>query len=270
MSSSTTTAHTIAVAGAVGGSAGNDGFNASVGSLVVDQLLKTEAKVVVLIRSSSADLPQVAELKRKGVQIAVVDYSNASSLERALQGVDLVVSALAGGGTGLQFTLDDAAKAAGAKAFIPSEFGKDAGLFSDFIPFFLKGGDGQIELVGSDDVPVDFINKADVASYVAHVAISIPVASLSGQTFRLSGFRTTFFKLASYLKSKQPATEAKPEIVRVSVEDALTSFKEQRSPIAYLKAKWAQGEGVVRTEEQVVETRKAFVGWEPLPVEKCL
>jgi uncharacterized protein YbjT (DUF2867 family) len=47
------------------------------------------------------------------------------SLENALRGVDLVVSTLSGPTVGKQINLIHAAKAAGVKRFIPSEFGTD-------------------------------------------------------------------------------------------------------------------------------------------------
>lgn len=61
----------------------------------------------------------MTELRAKGAQIAVVDYSDPSSVKSALQGVDIVVSALAGGGFGFQTVLADAGKAAGVKLFVP-------------------------------------------------------------------------------------------------------------------------------------------------------
>lgn len=40
-------------------------------------------------------------------------------------GVDVIVSAIGGGGLGDQFQMLEAAKAAGVKRFVPSEFGVD-------------------------------------------------------------------------------------------------------------------------------------------------
>lgn len=55
MSSSSTSFHVFAIAGAIGGS-GNDGPSGSLGSFIVDELLKAGAEVHVLARAASVSL----------------------------------------------------------------------------------------------------------------------------------------------------------------------------------------------------------------------
>jgi hypothetical protein len=52
-----------------------------------------------------------------------VNYESVDSLKEALQGQDALVSAAATPAVGSQYSLVDAAVAAGVKRFIPSEFG---------------------------------------------------------------------------------------------------------------------------------------------------
>lgn len=63
---------------------------------------------------------RAAQLQSKGVKISVIDYKDPASLKQALEGVEVVVSTLAGGGLPLQHALADGAKAAGVKLFVPS------------------------------------------------------------------------------------------------------------------------------------------------------
>ncbi|KAL2837216.1 NmrA-like family protein [Aspergillus pseudodeflectus] len=87
------------------------------GSVVVDELLKAGFKVSVLTRSSSSlnDVPA-------GVEIHEVDYTSQSILQAALNGVDAVVSTVAGVAVSSQKPLIDAAIAAGVKHFIPADY----------------------------------------------------------------------------------------------------------------------------------------------------
>jgi hypothetical protein len=57
--------------------------------------------------------------------VICLDVSNAESLKKAFTGVDVVVSTISGGGFAVQGNLLTAAKEAGVKRFVPSEFGVD-------------------------------------------------------------------------------------------------------------------------------------------------
>jgi uncharacterized protein YbjT (DUF2867 family) len=52
-----------------------------------------------------------------------VDYSNKKSVKDALAGVDIVICTIAGSALGAQVGIAEAAKEAGVKLFVPSEFG---------------------------------------------------------------------------------------------------------------------------------------------------
>jgi NmrA-like family len=52
-----------------------------------------------------------------------VDYSNEGSIQHALTGVDVVISTIPGAAVDIQVKIAAAAKNAGVKLFVPSEFG---------------------------------------------------------------------------------------------------------------------------------------------------
>ena len=93
----------FAVAGGAGG----------LGSLITKELLAQGAKVTVLSRSETTKVPE-------GASVRAVDYSNAEDLVKALEGHDVLVSALNAGGFPSQPALVDAAKKAGIKHVVPS------------------------------------------------------------------------------------------------------------------------------------------------------
>ena len=58
-----------------------------------------------------------------GAKLITVDYSNKESIKKALTGVDVVICTLAVAALNLQPGIAEAAKEAGVKLFVPSEFG---------------------------------------------------------------------------------------------------------------------------------------------------
>ena len=57
------------------------------------------------------------------MKVIPVDYSNKESIKDALTGSDVVISTIASAALGVQLGIAEAAKEAGVKLFIPSEFG---------------------------------------------------------------------------------------------------------------------------------------------------
>lgn len=96
---------------------------------IIEALLKRNATVVVLTRSSDKALPQ-------GAKLAKVDYDDVQLVTRTLRehGVQVVISTLNPQGLASQNKVADAAKEAGVKLFAPSEFGAPtAGVESGFL-----------------------------------------------------------------------------------------------------------------------------------------
>ena len=56
-------------------------------------------------------------------KVIPVDYSNKESIKSALTGVDVVISTIPATALGVQVVIAEAAKEAGVKLFVPSEFG---------------------------------------------------------------------------------------------------------------------------------------------------
>jgi uncharacterized protein YbjT (DUF2867 family) len=102
------------------------GPTGNLGPYLVRELVTQNKDVYALIRPESMSNPQkVNPLKELGVHLVKGDVNDPVSLDKACAGKDAVISALGGGQLMQQEALLHAAKAAGVKRFIPSEFGVD-------------------------------------------------------------------------------------------------------------------------------------------------
>lgn len=95
---------------------------------IVHLLLNAEHRRCILQGSKTA-VPH-------GAQILRVDYTDTASLKDALRGVNVVISAISTNALLSQFPLAEAAKAAGVKLFVPSEFGNPT--TGDLVPGFMS------------------------------------------------------------------------------------------------------------------------------------
>jgi NAD(P)-dependent dehydrogenase (short-subunit alcohol dehydrogenase family) len=95
------------------------GASGNVGHYVVPALLEAGVKVTVATRAdSTASFPP-------GAQVATADYKSLASLTSIIRGHESVISLVGPAALTDQKHLIDAAIAAGATYFIPSEFGHD-------------------------------------------------------------------------------------------------------------------------------------------------
>ncbi|KAH7099443.1 NAD(P)-binding protein [Auriculariales sp. MPI-PUGE-AT-0066] len=196
----------FAVAGGTGG----------LGHLIASELVAVGAKVAVLTRpDSNSKLPPGAEARQ-------VDYSSEASLLKALEGIEAVVSVLAGAGFAVQTPLADAAKKAGVKLFVPSEFGLRTSELSDNS---VAGGKGltiakkSISFVGEGHTPVSFTTRPDIARFTAYTLTHLPLEQLSNATLGVEGDRQSFRELVKIFGEVIEDAEKKVE------REGLAAFK---------------------------------------------
>jgi uncharacterized protein YbjT (DUF2867 family) len=72
---------------------------------------------------ASRDKEQNKSFAAQGVRIAAAEYTDVPALTAALAGTDVVISTISFFAIDAQVPIAEAAKAAGAKLFLPSEFG---------------------------------------------------------------------------------------------------------------------------------------------------
>ncbi|KAL7416339.1 NmrA-like family-domain-containing protein [Mrakia frigida] len=205
-------------------------------------------KVKVLARASAINTPASREVAGLGVSIEEADYDSPESLEKVLEGVEVVVSTLGGPGLKSQPALAMATKTVDVKLFVPSEFGNDTrgissdhplarkmefqatlkeidlpsavffnGIYADFIKTFMSVKDDQILITGERKANVSFTARADVSSFLAHVLTHLHLSQLANSVFLIEGHGTNYLALATALQEKQPSLK----IVHETHEEAL-------------------------------------------------
>ena len=103
------------------------GATGNLGSMISLALVKRGAVVKALVRNDS-DIAKTSILKDAGIEVIPVNYDDVENLRKACEGVNCLVSALAGLSDVIlatQKNLLDAALSAGVKRFIPSDFCTD-------------------------------------------------------------------------------------------------------------------------------------------------
>lgn len=213
------------------------GAGPTIGGRIVKALVEQGASVVALLRPSSAS---ISSPLLQGAKIATADYADVKAVASILREnkTQVVISALAYGALSSQSTLADAAKEAGVKLFVPSEFGMPTeggkaahtvtksqfadylkssgipslriytGMFMEFIPQFTGVDLGKFLVLGKGDASFSTTALDDVAGFTAHVLTTLPPAKLHDASFRVEGERTSFNKVgALYTASKNITVE---------------------------------------------------------------
>ncbi|KAL5531647.1 hypothetical protein ACEPAG_4524 [Sanghuangporus baumii] len=281
---------TFAVAGAGG-----------LGKFVVEALLakKNEgviSSVAILSRSSSGHDDLIA----KGAKFILVDYSAPSSIKSAVAGVDVVVSTLSGPPLGSQLQLATGAKAAGAKLFVPSEFGNDTdgategfwgeketfkkklknelnlpyaafytGGFTDFL--FQKGFEqatgfdfinGKITVPGEGTSPISWTTRDDIGRFVAHVLTELPKDKLEWRIFRIEGDRTSLNQIIEDYKARSGKNVSVAHRPRSELEERLKKDPSEVLTAVFLS--WDKGQGPSGKPEELANSE--FPQWKPKKV----
>ncbi|KAI0258375.1 NAD-binding protein [Gloeopeniophorella convolvens] len=215
----------------------------ALGSYVIRQFLKEKAagtvnQVVVLTRqlSRGSHLLQGSNTAVDGdAKVVAVDYSNKESIKSAFAGIDVAISTIAGVALGLQASIAEAAKEAGVKLFVPSEFGgvtegateglftakaniqtqlKAIGIpytlfytgpFSDFVfnsHLWLDLSSGKVTIGGDGNTKISFTSRTDIARYLAFVLTCLPAEQLHNRAFSIAGDTKSFNEVFQQYEAK--------------------------------------------------------------------
>ncbi|KAG0197394.1 hypothetical protein BGX28_009112 [Mortierella sp. GBA30] len=152
---------TIAIAGATG----------TLGTPITNALLDFGYKVKVLTRSVTTN-DKLAAFERRGATV-VYDAFSGNNLVAALKGVEVLVSAVAGDFYNSQVPLIDAAKAAGVKRFVPSEFGIDTIKYNNDTHPFLVGKNKLRDYLEKSGLEYTYIFNAIFAEYLPALGFNV-------------------------------------------------------------------------------------------------
>ncbi|KAG8729329.1 hypothetical protein FRC11_009022, partial [Ceratobasidium sp. 423] len=206
-------AKTVALAGA----------NGFVGKAFAKEFLNQGIDLRILTRPDSINSAPLQEFKSKGASLHAISYDDEASIVNALQGVDVLVSTVAGAAlVSAQVPLIKAAKAAGVKLFFPSEYGsvfedtsnpspviqakktvlkaaQEAGLpyaalsnggFPEYCfipPLGYNFADKKVTVWGDGNVKSTWTTVHSVADWVANVLKTVPISQLENKHLRIQG-----------------------------------------------------------------------------------
>ncbi|KAJ7785091.1 hypothetical protein DFH07DRAFT_948170 [Mycena maculata] len=201
----------------------------AVGLPIIGALAAQNVRVILLSRPEST-----SKVVPSGVQVAKVDYSNASAVAEVFKqhNVDVVLSTITTMAVTAQRSLVDAAKLGSIKLFVPSEFGmpteghkegilgeKDrfaeslkaagipyvrfyTGMFAENLARLIGySTHGKITIVGKGEVPLSITSIGDIAGFVAHVLTTLSPSELENHVFRLEGDRKSLNELGLLFKT---------------------------------------------------------------------
>ncbi|KAJ7593629.1 hypothetical protein C8J56DRAFT_853325 [Mycena floridula] len=217
----------------------------AIGEHIVKSLLSHNASTIILSRKSSKSSPDF------GAQVFKVDYDDVASVTSVFKdhSVDVVISTLThAGGLPAQYPIAEAAKAAGVKLFVPSEFGfvtegatgdpeksflvyknnfaqhlKAIGLpsarfytggFFSYVPWLTEFNvNGKINIIKkySGTQQITWTADQDIGGFVAHVLTTLPAKDLEFKEFRLQGQRASFVEISSLLNKEIARVDELPE-----------------------------------------------------------
>ncbi|CAE6484243.1 unnamed protein product [Rhizoctonia solani] len=198
------------------------GANGYVGKALANAFLDVSAyKVRLLVRPESIETVPYQEYKKRGALLYAVSYDDENSLVTALEGVDVLVSAVGTAGlTSAQIPLIKAAKQAGVKVFFPSEYGgqfpdtpsplsakkdivktaQDQGLpvttlsiggFPEYMfafgPLGFSFADKKITIWGEGNTKVTWTTARSVGDWLANVLKTVPVSELQDKELKIQG-----------------------------------------------------------------------------------
>ncbi|KAI6112376.1 hypothetical protein EDD17DRAFT_762354 [Pisolithus thermaeus] len=236
------------------------GAGPTVGSRIVQALIKRGASVVVLARPSSGS---TASPLLQGAKIANVDYADVPGVSTVLRdnNVEVVISALSFGALQVQTSLAKAAQSAAVKLLVPSEFGMPTegvtdgalaikakfaayakslgipvlriynGMFIEFVPWLTGVELGKFHLLGQQNKLCSFTSLDDVSGFVAHALTTFPSSSLHDATYRIEGDRTSLEAIGALYEARVPPVPV------VHVEKLPDGFDKQ----TFLQTKFAEG-----------------------------
>lgn len=141
------------------------GANGYVGKAFVDAFLNLNAfKLRLLVRTESIETAPYQEYKNRGAELYAISYDDEESLVKALDGVDVLISAVAAAAlTSAQIPLIKASKKAGVKVFFPSEYG---GQFPDTVSPPLQAKQLVVKTAQKHGLPVATLNNGGFPEYI--------------------------------------------------------------------------------------------------------
>lgn len=283
------TAKVVALAGASG----------YVGKAFAKAFLDVNAfQLRILTRPESIESAPLQELKSRGASLHAVNYEDEASIVKALEGVDVLVSTVAGSAlVSAQVPLIKAAKAAGVKTFFPSEYGsvfedenpspviqgkktvlktaKEVGLpitalsnggFPEYCfipPLGYSFAEKKVTVWGDGNDKASWTTVRSVADWVANVLKTVPVEQLQNKHFKIQGNLASANEIVKLWEQKHNDKLQVDYHPVQELDDRLNA--NQADFLATLIKEWATGRGEIGGQDNGL-----YPDWKPDTIESVL
>ncbi|CAK5280814.1 unnamed protein product [Mycena citricolor] len=231
------------------------GAGAVGGPILAAFAAQPSAKVILLSRNASKSVPANVQL----VQIPSYDDVPAVTAALKAHNVEVIVSTLSTVALPAQLSIADAAKQAGVKLFVPSEFGLSTerdtegplaeknriieklqsvgvpylriftGLLIEFVPWAVNynAEAKKLYVVGKSEGPVSVVSVDDVGGYLAHILTHQPTSVLENQILRIEGDRIPGYRSLGSLFGAEVVTVEAMEGELSGLKDMLMDLADQ-------------------------------------------
>ncbi|CAE6470615.1 unnamed protein product [Rhizoctonia solani] len=282
-------AKTVALAGA----------NGFVGKAFATEFLKQGLELRILTRAESINSAPLQEFKSKGASLHAISYDDESSIAKVLQGVDVLISTIAGSAlVSAQLPLIKAAKAAGVKLFFPSEYGstfegsanpspviqskkkvikaaQDAGLpfaalsnggFPEYCfipPLGYNFAEKKVTVWGDGNAKSTWTTVHSVAEWLANVLKTVPISQLENKHLLIQGNVATANEVIKLWEQKHNAKLEVDYHSTKELDDRVNANAEDF--LAILLQEWSSGRGELGAKDNGL-----YPDWKPDTIESIL
>ncbi|KAF8752207.1 Saccharopine dehydrogenase NADP binding domain [Rhizoctonia solani] len=251
------------------------GANGLVGKSFANSFLDQGLDLRILARVESTESAVLKELTSRGASVRGISYEDESSLIKALQGVDVLVSTVSAAGLTTQLVLIKAANIAGVKLFFPSEYGNVYDHPSNEISPYLQlkktivnsakelGLPYAGRCVGRRECKTHMDNYTfDANSWIANVLKSVSIEQLQNKHLRIQGDSASANEIVKLWKRNT----TKLEVVyhpTTELDERLSADK--NDILAIILREWASGRGEIGGKDNGL-----YPSWKPDTVESVL
>ncbi|CUA72934.1 hypothetical protein RSOLAG22IIIB_10406 [Rhizoctonia solani] len=282
-------AKTVALAGA----------NGYVGKAFVNAFLAQGLDTRILTRAESINSAPLQEFKSKGASLHAISYDDESGISKTLQGVDVLVSTVAGAAfLSAQVPLIKAAKAAGVKLFFPSEYGsvfedtsnpspviqakktviktaQDVGLpfavlsnggFPEYCfipPLGYNFAEKKVTVWGDGNAKSTWTTVRSVADWLANVLKTVPTSQLENKYLRIQGNVASANEVIKLWEAKHNDKLNVEKRALKELDDRVGTSGEDL--LAVLLQEWSSGRGEIGDKDNGL-----YAGWQPDSIESIL
>ncbi|CAE6436148.1 unnamed protein product [Rhizoctonia solani] len=275
------------------------GANGFVGKAFAKEFLAQGLNTRILTRPESINSALLQEFKSQGASLHTVSYDDEASLVKALEGADVLVSAVGAEGTlTAQVPLIKAAKAAGVKLFFPSLYGalledesnpspllkakksvikiaQEVGLpfaalsnggFPEYCyipPFGYNFAEKKVTVWGDGNARSTWTTMHSVADWLANVLKTVPITQLENKDIRIQGNVATANEVIALWEKKHNAKLEVDYRPFKELDDRLSANAEDF--FATLLQEWSSGRGEIGGKDN-----ELYPGWKPDTIESIL